>query len=295
MPRFRAQKMLEQVRVASYAEPIVALIKPHIRKLAEVSRMRRAGLALGCAAYPLFSSLISITMMHLVGSTVDQHPEVAKLGAVLNHRNAQTYVPEHRRVDDELFEIRIASEFKDVVENPKTWKTPYSKMMIAPHLKAFAIRSAKSHPDPDPAKVAQAQQLLEPVENGAGGVFLVYRRAWFPALIVGATMLTTVAIPALIAALAFRGGLIMLIAGVAVARFKDGVRASRLRVFLRSMIAWTPMMAGVVAAAACQPLLGQVWTTALCVFLMLGIPALSLLIPGRGIQDRIAGTVLIPR
>lgn len=295
-----AQKVLAQLPESRFSEPIVAAIKPLIRKLATVTPMRRAAVVLGCAAYPLFSTVLAVTMMHQVGSSLESHPEVAKLGGVLNHRNAQSFVPEYRRIDDRVFEIHIASRYKEVVEDPETWSATYSKMMIAPPLRAFAENSVKNHPNPDPDEAAEALKLLESVEKEAGFVFTLYRKPWFPVLAFGATLFFTAAVPAVLAAIAFRGGLVMLIAGVGVARAKDGVQASRFRVYLRSVIAWAPLPLAVIVGLIGQPLKGepvldQVSTTLLCVLIMVGIPIVSLLIPGRGIHDRIAGTVLIPR
>ena len=49
-----------------------------------------------------------------------------------------------------------------------------------------------------------------------------------------------VCLPALIAALLFRGGLVLRMAGIAFVR-RDGKRASRLRVFWRALVAWSPL------------------------------------------------------
>ena len=49
-----------------------------------------------------------------------------------------------------------------------------------------------------------------------------------------------VCMPALIAALLFRGGLVLRMAGMTFVR-RDGKRASRLRVFWRALVAWSPL------------------------------------------------------
>ena len=60
-------------------------------------------------------------------------------------------------------------------------------------------------------------------------------------MVLVAALLVYVCLPALVAALLFRGGLVLLIAGVTYVR-KDGQRASRLRLLWRAMVAWSPLV-----------------------------------------------------
>jgi len=158
--------------------------------------------------------------------------------------------------------------------------------------------------------------------------------------------------------------LLLRMLGVAVVR-KDGARASRLRVFWRSLVAWSPVWCAPVLFALFVPLLamtrppvvpkpmearppeliavpslpkpvamnvpkvveappgltntpavtnapvaapapasgpvggslppGLIWCGSLLALLAFGLTLLSLALPGRSLQDRIAGTCLVPR
>ncbi len=113
------------------------------------------------------------------------------------------------------------------------------------------------------------------------------------------TLIIYVCIPALIAALLFRGGLVLLMAGITFVR-RDGRRASRLRVFWRALVAWSPLGAalflgfGIISVkrelAAFNTL--PVW---ICCGLCFGLAVLSVALPQRGLPDRLAGTWPVPR
>jgi hypothetical protein len=107
-----------------------------------------------------------------------------------------------------------------------------------------------------------------------------------------------VCIPALIAALLFRGGLALRMAGMTFVR-RDGKRASRLRVFWRALVVWSPLC---LAPFALIPLFGKPDATAfrdlpfgLLGGLFLTLAVLSVALPKRGLPDRLAGTWPVPR
>ena len=64
-----------------------------------------------------------------------------------------------------------------------------------------------------------------------------------------------VGLPAVFAALLFRGGLVLLIAGVTYVR-KDGQRASRLRLLWRSMVTWSPAFLAFIVSILASPSIG---------------------------------------
>jgi hypothetical protein len=112
-------------------------------------------------------------------------------------------------------------------------------------------------------------------------------------MMIAVTLLVYVGLPALVAALAFRGGLILLIAGVTYVR-KDGARASRLRLLWRAIVVWGPVFPvfGVTMFALAKHLTWQPW---LALALLGLLAAVSLALPRRGLQDRLAGTWPVPR
>ncbi len=107
-------------------------------------------------------------------------------------------------------------------------------------------------------------------------------------------LLFYVAIPALAMALLFRGGLVLRAAGVAIVG-SDGARASRLRVFWRSVVTWSPLLLGVLLVVPLVLLIGPFPSAVLWCVVHLGLTIWSLAPKQRGLQDRLAGTWLVPR
>ena len=112
-------------------------------------------------------------------------------------------------------------------------------------------------------------------------------------MVLAVSLLVYVGLPALVAALLFRGGVVLLIAGVTYVR-KDGARASRLRLLWRAIVAWSPVVPvfSVAILALAKHLTWQPW---LALALLGLLAAVSVALPGRGLQDRLAGTWPVPR
>ena len=108
------------------------------------------------------------------------------------------------------------------------------------------------------------------------------------------TLAIYVCLPALIAALLFRGGLVLRIAGVTFVR-RDGRLASRLRVFWRALVAWSPILLTVLGSAQSLYPLDRAALGELLLALFCGLAILSVALPERGLPDRLAGTWLVPR
>jgi eukaryotic-like serine/threonine-protein kinase len=117
--------------------------------------------------------------------------------------------------------------------------------------------------------------------------------SWLPAMLLLGTLAIYVSIPALIAALLFRGGLVLLIAGVTYVR-KDGRRASRLRLLWRAIVVWSPVCVAFVLSVVA--IIGKLnWGPWLALALPGLMAVLSVALPTRGLQDRLAGTWPVPR
>jgi eukaryotic-like serine/threonine-protein kinase len=123
---------------------------------------------------------------------------------------------------------------------------------------------------------------------GASGVTVQILQA----LLVG---LFFVAVPALVAAVATRGGL-MRILGLDLVT-ADGCPASRARVALRTVLAWSPFwIATCVAIWPFRPASHVIISIGSASLLILLAGAfVALMNPSRGIQDRLAGTFIVPR
>jgi hypothetical protein len=109
--------------------------------------------------------------------------------------------------------------------------------------------------------------------------------------------LVQTAIAALLLTLVFRTTLLRLLGLEIVTR--DGQPASRLRVLARAAIAWSPVLVAAIWLPPRGDLFEQavdhLWTTRGCVLLLLAGAAYAAARPARAIQDRLAGTWLVPR
>ena len=88
-------------------------------------------------------------------------------------------------------------------------------------------------------------------------------------------------------ALVWRGGVIRMLGLEFVTA--DGQPASRLRVLSRTAATWVPLM---IVAPASSP---AHWLSYLCLLLLFAGAVIAILSPERGIQDRLAGTWIVPR
>jgi hypothetical protein len=122
---------------------------------------------------------------------------------------------------------------------------------------------------------------------------------WVIAIFILGGCFLFVAIASLVAALAFRGGVLRIL-GLEVVT-PDGRAASRLRVLARTCLTWLPLLLAFAAIfgsrAAGVPISGTVFASGVALGLLViavaGIVAVRR--PERGIQDRLAGTWIVPR
>ena len=149
------------------------------------------------------------------------------------------------------------------------------------------------YPSPTPAQVKEADEVVAkvvprdvPFATGKVPVGL-------PALGLASSLLFYVGVPAVVAALLFRGGLVLLLAGVTYVK-KNGERASRLRLFWRSLVVWVPTLP-VFIVSVIGMAKHSAWLPWLALALLGVLAAVSVALPQRGLQDRLAGTWPVPR
>jgi hypothetical protein len=125
---------------------------------------------------------------------------------------------------------------------------------------------------------------------GVGGSFAQVMQPSFALFALAVTLILGVCLPAIIAAVAFRGGLVLLVAGVTFVR-RDGAPASRVRLFWRALVTWSLLLAApVLLLRSGSPVWAEMAAGLFC-----GLTLLSVVLPQRGLQDRLAGTWPVPR
>jgi len=120
------------------------------------------------------------------------------------------------------------------------------------------------------------------------------KQPWFAPMVFAVTLGLYVGVPALVAALLFRGGLVLLASGVTFVR-RDGAPASRLRVFWRGLVAWSPLLAAPFVFGFLKLAAGGVVAGTIAAVLVCALTVISLSLPTRGLPDRLAGTWPVPR
>ena len=165
-------------------------------------------------------------------------------------------------------------------------------MLIPPDSRRFAMASLAAHPNPTEEEIRRADAKVQPQLRWMRAKS--FSRPEFALAAGWGGLLIYVALPALLAALILRGGLILRATGVAVVR-GNGSIASRGRVFWRSLLAWSPFLLAPVLLALVSPLLGILPAGILLATLVFGLLAWSSLLPDRTLPDRLARTWLVPR
>ena len=108
--------------------------------------------------------------------------------------------------------------------------------------------------------------------------------------------LVVVGLVAMLSAVCFRGGWFLRLLGIAVVT-RNGEEASHMRALWRATIAWSPAL--VFLAAWTNAYLNPFPSAEVATIILLTLAAAgavwAVVSPSRGIQDRLAGTWLVPR
>jgi hypothetical protein len=203
-------------------------------------------------------------------------------------------------------EVYIAGRFGKTISDPATW-TSLAAAAIDEGLRAKARRIVAKYPNPSEEEFAEAKAVAEPLAGGPDmGMFFGGKSLLLVVAFQAGIVTLLLALSSIVCALVFRSGLAMRVLGV-VAVKRDGSRAGRLRVFWRALVTWLPFVLGSVGLMTLGGLLygrpgvsddirlvtGTACALALVLFGALAV--MSALMPERSIQDRLAGTWLVPR
>jgi hypothetical protein len=284
-------------RLSALPGPAAAATKLHsiIHLPAVVSRRRRLGLVAACAALPLLAGFASFFGSRMMVQWDRQQPEVWELNQLLMIRSTQRMAPNRPmgNLNDERIAIYIASHYRPLITDSNQWMTYYALAMVQGANRKFAEQSVRDHPTPTDDQILEAEDAVEPIlaRMRQGNIT---GKAWFPLIVFAVSWIAYVAIPALFAALLFKGGVILRAFRVAVVR-RDGQPASRLLVFRRAVVTWSPLLLAPIALPFVAQAIG--WAQA---GVMLGVLAAllatwSLLSREQSLQDRLARTRLVPR
>jgi hypothetical protein len=263
--------------------------------VADISRLCRTAILAGCLVFPLLAATMTLFMGRLMRQLDLNSPGLLELNTVLQIRSSATRFGRKQAElpDDRHFAIYIAHHYRTTITNAASWSGPMALSLIKGKAREFAESSVKEFPAPTPDEIEQAEASV--------GSFVPKIQPfpenpppWMFSLVLAGALIFYVGVPALVAALLFRGGLVLLVAGVTFVR-RDGLRASRLRLLWRGLLTWSPLVLGAVLFGLLHSRAGMLGASLVAWLLVGGLAVLSLVLPCRGLQDRLAGTWPVPR
>jgi eukaryotic-like serine/threonine-protein kinase len=270
-----------------------------------VTRWRRAASIAPCAAGPAVCAVIAALTITLAQQAIT--PDVAVLSVSLRELMS---LPSQRVGDAARYrsalEVSIADRVAPMVADERAWHSPIVTLSMG-RFRRLAEQILADHPHVSPDERAAATSalgsFLERQERAARSPLWTL----FPIVVRVQLMLflTMVAVFGILAPLLFRGGILMRALGIAVVT-RTGEELSPLRAAGRGLIAWLPLIALVALLFRINPQrygLSDSWQQfplTIVAVAALGMIALggvlwAVLRPERGLQDRIAGTWLVPR
>ncbi len=283
---------------------------------AEISRWRRFTLFFATLAPSLFLTAFMVVGLMFYQSWMVKNPAISALrGCVLSYESMVKNVKEPSLPNipvseaKDAMETYIAGTYGHIVGDALQWDSPLGRSLLRPKQRATVEKIVQDHPRPTAEEVSKAKALLQPlldtrVAERAREFGLEGRKHMldFISLSVMGVYLFSTAILSFFCAIAFRGGLVMRILGIAVVT-NQGADASRLHMLWRSLIAWSPILLMPVLYSFDAPLMEKtgdqdviriIGLIAMVVLsLALGLAAIAT--RDRGFHDRLARTWLVPR
>ena len=288
------RKFLEKLPGFGSLTEACAALRPLLQRNTRVSRVRRAAMVAGCIAVPLIAVLGAQMGQKMLKKWKTDAPEVMEINLLLGIRMGEKIAQRFGATgnDENLVGIYIARHYRDAIKNPEIWNSMIARMIITGEKRRYAEESLVKFANPSEEEIRRAEKRLSgAIKSVDTGGFLASRNGMIITAMAGLAFY--VAIPAMIAALLFRGGLVMRAAGVVVVK-NNGASASRWRVFLRALIIWTPILSLPIVYQ-----LGRLMEKDLIMAVVVGllgcVTVWSTRMSGRGIPDRLARTWLVPR
>ncbi|MBX3746093.1 MAG: protein kinase [Verrucomicrobiae bacterium] len=289
-----ARRLLESLPGLKGAQAIALALRPLLRRATEVTRLRRLAVVSACIVFPLMAGLGAFTGVAMMERWQRENPGLVELSQVLNLWRAKQspFIPRGTLPDDRLIGTYVAAHYGAIITNEPIWSGAMARIFIPPDAREFARRSLQDYASPQAEELAEAEKVLTPLTKTSRTASLPPGPLFIP-LMIWSALAIYVGIPAVIAALAFRGGLVLLAAGVTYVR-RDGTQASRPRLLWRALLAWSPAFSAVLLSALALGL-NSGWPALVGTVLAMILTAWSLCLPERSLPDRFAGTWPVPR
>jgi uncharacterized RDD family membrane protein YckC len=269
---------------------VVRRITSLLDRPVRVARRRRAATIVLCVTIPTFFVVMggALGAVALLAARRTVPPQIQDLSLALEVVSAppSVYQPIHRVA----VEVYIAGRFGPMVAEPRFWASPVTVGLLSRHRPVLErIVAEHPHVSPDQLTAAEAaiRQVLERQAERNSNPWLKLTATPF------LFMLT--ALVSIVSAWLFRGGLLLWVFDIAVVT-SNGALASRWRTLTRALAAWSwvivPFWLAPTAASGSASTMSGVISA---VVIFLGGGVFAVVYPERGLQDRVAGTYLVPR
>jgi eukaryotic-like serine/threonine-protein kinase len=298
-----ATRLLHQL--ASGAPPALTDVKAELSRLASTpsqpSRIRRA-LPMVMAATPVAVPILAVTMMLPMFARSFQGELLMWMTWIVDSSpDAELKTPEQRTAAEQY----VAAHFRQQLTNDDFWNTQAPQMGPFTDMRRKALAIAARYPTVSSDELARATAIVAPqiqeVANwranfpAAGEALKGFIVSGFVSLLLSFSILC-----GFLSVLAVPGGLITRALRHAVVR-RDGREIGRTRSAIRFLIAWSPALVWIICVGT--PMFGKARVTpevgfvvgSLAFVLMATGVAWTIVTPGRGPHDHIAGTWVVPR
>ena len=206
---------------------------------------------------------------------------------------------ERQQRDD--IEIYIAEHLREGAEDSASYAAAFPGAASFRYQYKMAARALENHPVRSPEQVKKADETVARLLAETTTAVTQLNQPgvlWGVLAMISAGSSAFVAVLAFIGALAVRGGFTLRAFGAALVR-ADGRDASRLRAFVRALAAWSPVLLFPVLIKF-GPALDKITSGFAFFYTLVPVMLLAGAVwawrhPSRGIQDRIAGTWIVPR
>lgn len=290
-----ARHFLEQLPQLSGADAAAATLRPLLQRLAQITRLRRAAVVAGCLVIPIVCLLAVMMGTAMLQRWNRSNPGLMDLNTLLQQHSSLNshWLKNQPHPSDRQFEIYIASHYRSLIANDTSWNSGVSMALIRGDARKFAEQSVADYPAPTDEEKKEADAALKKQVDISHSLDFA-KSPGFLFFMSGMSLLIYVCIPALAAALLFRGGLLLLVARIAFVR-DNGKPASRLRLLFRAVLAWGPMLLGYFLVLFLEFWLSK-FAAAVVTTVLLGVlTVVSCALRERGLQDRLSGVWPVPR
>jgi hypothetical protein len=292
LPR-HVRKFFQSLPQFPDTDTLLRALRPLLQRVAVVTRRRRAAIVAGCAVFPLFMACAFLFAPAVLDQWNRRNPGVFELSNLLQQRKGmRRWAKSQSGPTDRQFAIYIASHYRAVLTNDTTLSSAMALSLIKGEERSFALGTLALQLAPTDSEIAEADAAVKKILPNEDALNMT-RKPSFVLVMVNVSLAIYVGLPALIAALAFRGGLILLATGVTFTR-QDGMPASRARLFWRALVSWIPLLLAAALSIVSVVQKNPVWAV-LSLGGIFGLSVLSIALPQRGLQDRLAGTWPVPR